>query len=106
MDLYEFLQYARDRPGMYVRDWSLDELETICRAYSTALTAHDIKEFGTHFNEEFCEFLLHRYGWSMCQGWARGIRARFENDQAAFCRFFELLEKFRERSIEPDAAGD
>jgi hypothetical protein len=94
-DLYELFQHVRQRPSMFVRDCSLDDLETMCRGYSIALGIHGIEEFGTWFQQRFHEFLFQKYGWSMCLGWARGIRDHSGSAEEAFHRFFELVEKFK-----------
>jgi hypothetical protein len=93
--LYDLLQQANLRPSMFVNDWSLDQLETICYGYSAALLVHRIEEFGTHFNERFRGFLWDHYEWSMSLGWASGIRRQYASNEEAFHRFFELLEEFK-----------
>ncbi|HEX5271960.1 MAG TPA: hypothetical protein VFW33_15785, partial [Gemmataceae bacterium] len=92
----DYLQKVRQRPLMYVRDWSLEELETWCRGYAVALSNHGIEEFGTHFNEQFSDYLWKQYGWSMCRSWARGVREQSRTPEEAFHRFFELLEEFKQ----------
>jgi hypothetical protein len=94
-DLYDFLCRVRQRPGMFVPGWSLRMLELICHGYSVALLTHGITEFGTQFNQKFGDFLLRRYDWSTCSGWAKAIRRNCDSDEEAFRRFFELLEQYR-----------
>jgi hypothetical protein len=94
-DLYDFLQEARERPSMFVRDWSLDELFSMCHGYSVALNTHGIVEFGSGFNRRFGDWLNRRFNWSTNMGWAWTIRNRSESAEAAFRQFFWLLDKFR-----------
>lgn len=94
-DLYELLNLASQKPSMFVRDWSLSELETMCWGYAEALRRHGIKEFGTTFNERFREWLWEKFGWGGSRGWAYAINANSSSPEEAYRHFFELLEQFR-----------
>ena len=93
-NLYDYLQHAKRHPSMYVRDWSLSELELMCHGYNVAPKAHGVEEFGSEFNERFCDWLSQRFGWSGNLGWAWVIGNQSETPEAAFWRFYELLEQF------------
>ena len=95
-DLYEFFQFAKQNPGMVVRDCSLPELETLCGGYSLALKTHGIEEFGTEFRSRFGDYLYQRFGWSTCQGWAIAIQCHSRAKDKGWNRFFDLLEDFRQ----------
>jgi hypothetical protein len=94
-DLYDLLQTARPRPGMFVRDWSLEELASICWGYHAALKTHGISEFGSDFNHRFHDWLRRRFGRWDTQGWAHAIREQSPTAEAAWERFFQLLDEFR-----------
>ncbi len=90
---------------MWVCDHSLHELELLCSGYSTALACHGIDEFGSRFNERFRDHLWEKYQWSMCSGWAYGIRQHADCDgEELWRRFYELLDEFCE-AAPPGAAA-
>ncbi len=105
-DLYQFLQVIRARPGLYVLDQSLQQLETMLHGYCSALDVHDVDEFGVGFNARFRRHLRHRFSWSTSAGWAAAIVEHSENQSDAFGHFYRLLDDFKrvrdaERGLNP-----
>ena len=94
--LFDWLDEARQRPGMFVREKSLVELESQCTGWEAALAAHGIDEPGAGFNARFRDWLRAEHGMSVARGWADAILRESDGDvQAAWKRFFELLGAFR-----------
>lgn len=86
---------VRARPGMWIPDKSLAQLETMVHGYLVALRAHGVVEFGVEFNRRFSAFVYDRLGWSTSRGWADAITTNCTSPDAAFERFFSLLDDFR-----------
>lgn len=94
--LDEWLQLIRRRPGMYLRDNSLSDLETLIHGYEMALLSHGDPESRAEFNSEFCDFLRNSRGWSLSCGWAAAISAQSSNEDDALELFYEILKEFYE----------
>lgn len=95
-DLYDFLQFVRNRPGMYFRDPSLEALETYCYGYHIACELHHIVEFAAFFRWHFNDYLALATGWPVgARNWASVICENTATPQEAWDRFFELLDGFR-----------
>jgi hypothetical protein len=93
--LADWLAEARRRPGMFVRDHSLAELEAQCVGWEGALSAHAIAEPGDGFNRRFRDWLRATHGMSVARGWAEAIRRDAASDEEAWERFFRLLDDYR-----------
>ncbi|WP_329104147.1 hypothetical protein [Streptomyces sp. NBC_01439] len=94
-DVYDVLEHVRLRPGMFVRDGSLQELALILAGYGTALHVHDV---GEHFDlapvGPFADWLCRSRGWSMSCGWATAIELNVQ-DEPPLSAFFRLLDEWR-----------
>ncbi len=95
LSLFDWLDEARQRPGMFVREKSLAELESQCTGWEAACSAHGIDEAGKGFNARFRHWLRAEHGMSVARGWAEAIRRDAASDEEAWERFFSLLQAFR-----------
>ncbi|MFV2176976.1 hypothetical protein ACFHW2_36550 [Actinomadura sp. LOL_016] len=104
-DAYGFLDQVRARPGMWVRDRSLRELETYLYGYGVALGVHQVDEpFAFGPRGPFSDWLGWQYGWSLVLGWAAAIEDHAEGEPPLE-RFFQLVEEFRRSSWTGGALG-
>ncbi|MGJ6970014.1 hypothetical protein ACSDR0_49980 [Streptosporangium sp. G11] len=94
-DVYGFLDELRRRPGMWIRNGSLRELETMLVGYKLALDVHGVKErFDLWPNGPFSEWLA-RYGRSSALGWAAEIERQVEPGTTPLDAFFAFLDEYR-----------
>ncbi|WP_329292322.1 hypothetical protein [Streptomyces pseudovenezuelae] len=105
-DVYDFLEEVRLRPGVWVRNNSLQHLDSMLTGYRLALGIHDKAEpfdFWTPGSpSRFSEWLCQRQGRPSSLGWATEIEREAERSgRPAMEMFFELLDEFR-AGTEPD----
>jgi hypothetical protein len=93
-NLYDLLQYIKQRSGMYLRGVSLIELESRSWAYETASAVHGIDEFGTTFARRFGDYLEKRFGRGLALGWAAAIQFHPRAKDRGWKRFFQLVDEF------------
>jgi hypothetical protein len=94
---WALLEGVRKRPGMYCDPATkpLTTLETMLWGYTAALDDHRISDSGRGFNEAFRAYLLVRFGWSTCAGWALAIRDHLKNGEDELTKFFTVLGEFK-----------
>ncbi|MGW6784178.1 hypothetical protein [Streptomyces sp. NPDC054987] len=95
-DAFDFVEQVRLRPGMFVRNGSVQQLSTMLFGYSVALLVHGVDEEFVFdpASGPFARWLSHEYGWSMATGWARAIE-HYLPDELPLEAFFRLLDEFR-----------
>jgi hypothetical protein len=102
--IYELIEAIRQRPAVFVKDKSLRELEIYLYGYVACVDAHGLveKTGGRPFHpREFAIWLYDALGWSGCQGFAYAIEQHTRDADQAFERFFELVERYRNGTVEP-----
>lgn len=94
-DVFDVLDQIRLRPGMWVRQGGLRDLEAMLHGYGVALLVHGVAESSAFSsNGPFTEWLADRRGWSMSCGWAAAIEQN-AGDMDPLAVFFDLLDEFR-----------
>lgn len=92
--VFTWLDTVRARPGMYIGDGALRELETLLYGYYAGLGTHGLIEHVPEMTNHFSTWLYWQTGWSTSVGWAYAItshaRARPPLDL-----FFEFGDRYR-----------
>ncbi|MEU1431346.1 hypothetical protein ABZ412_30185 [Nocardia sp. NPDC005746] len=96
-DVYELLDHnVRQRPGMWARGESLQELMMLLCGYGIALEVHSVpEEFALSPTGPFACWLRKEFGWGMAMGWATAIEDHLDEDETAIDAFFRLLDAYR-----------
>lgn len=99
-DVYDLLDHnVRQRPLMWARGGSLQELQSILFGYSVALEVHAVpEEFVLGPIGPFARWLGSQYGWGMSLGWATAIEQHLDDGETAMDAFFRLLDEYRATS--------
>jgi hypothetical protein len=87
----EYIRRARRRPGMYMGDYDLRQLEMQLHGFDAALAA--VGALGAHgaFNRVFTDFVRRKTELSGSQGWAIALAEGFGAGRPAFDIFCSLL---------------
>ncbi|MFE6613791.1 hypothetical protein [Amycolatopsis sp. NPDC057786] len=94
-NVQEILDQIRLRPGMWLRQRSLRDLESILFGYGVALDVHGLDEkFTMGAVGPFAQWIEARFGWSMSAGWAVAIEAHSDGEEPLKV-FFRLLDEYR-----------
>jgi hypothetical protein len=93
--IYDVLEHIRARPGMWVRQSSLRELDAILFGYGLALDVHGFAEpFDFHpVDGAFPVWLTEKCGWSPAIRWSAAIERNLP-DEPPLDAFFRLLDEF------------
>lgn len=94
-NVFLWLDGMRVRPGMYLRNKSLQDLETLLPGYYSGLGVHGIVE-AVPAMHHFRDWLYIRTGWSCSRGWAHAIEQRHKDPEKALATFFGLVDEYRQ----------
>ncbi|MBB2913250.1 hypothetical protein FHS43_004548 [Streptosporangium becharense] len=94
-NVYGFLEEVRHRPGMWLRDGSLRDLEMILIGYRVALDVHGVEERFDFWPSGPFSAWLARYGRWSALGWAAEIERQVEPGTTPLESFFAFLDEYR-----------
>lgn len=81
------------RPGIYMRDFDLRELEMQLYGFDAGLAAAGVIGEFDWFNRAFNDFLFTRARLSCVQGWARAILERSGQSEESFGEFLSRVDE-------------
>jgi hypothetical protein len=90
----ETIAYVRrivSRPGMFVGDFDVREIETLLHGFEAGLLAAWAFGNESKFNSEFGEFVCERTGLSGSLGWARALIDEYGSGKESYDAFCEFL---------------
>jgi len=93
-NVFDWLDGVRERPGMYLPDGSLRELETLVHGYYAGLITHGIVEDVPAMTGHFSTWLFLDTGWSTSAGWANAITSHSAS-RSPLEVFFGLVDRYR-----------
>lgn len=93
--ILDFLDRVHARPGMWVRNNSLRELENMVWGYTECLSMHNIWEDVPQMTTHFLDWLRYRTGWDTCCGWADAIERNSSPGPDALSAFFKFVDEYR-----------
>lgn len=92
--VFDWLEGVRARPGMYIANASLRELQTLVYGYYAGLHTHGLVEPVPEMTNHFSTWLYHQKRWSTASGWASAIISN-AGAREPLDVFFELVESYR-----------
>jgi hypothetical protein len=94
-NVFGLLDQIRARPAMYLRNSSLQDLESLLFGYYSCVGMHAIDEDIPKMNNHFLIWLHYLTDWSCSIGWAAAIEQRYPKQEEALTAFFEFLDEYR-----------
>ena len=93
-------EQIRKKPGLYLGECSITALYHAITGYNWALGTHHIENDDTlRLPEDFHEWVAYRlHFYESTSGWKNMLLKICENEEAAFQRFFELLDEHQTRN--------
>ena len=91
-----WLDNIRARPSMYIRDKSLQHLQSLLWGYYAALATYGLVEDVPSMDRHFNTWLYYTRKWSTCAGWAHSIDERYPAVDDALDAFFKLVDEYRQ----------
>lgn len=93
--VFDLLDEIRARPSMFLRNSSLEDLQTLLFGYYAALDVHGLVEPVPKMDRHFLFWMEYRTGWSLCTGWAVALTSRYGTSERALEEFFNFADEFR-----------
>lgn len=97
----DYIRKACKRPGMYMGDYNLRELESQFHGFDAGLAAVGALDPYSHFNRDFTDFVMQKTGLSGSQGWAAALIRGFGKGKTAFDAFCNLLSVALPNEFDP-----
>jgi hypothetical protein len=94
-NVFGWLDYIRARPGMFLPNRSLHELEILVLGYYSGLGVHGIVESVPQMYSHFVSWLVWRTDWACSRGWAFAIVQHYPVPEKALAAFFRFIDEYR-----------